>query len=246
MARPLDPENSRHHIFMPKNVATTATSEVLPPLSSHGSQTPIPKRGPGGTPAWDPYSATPRRELSPACGPCWGNDMPLSTTVGHQIVLRRHWMRDPRLLGHVLQVLVRGQTKFAEVVNYGGGDRLTFAIHEKGYRFGGLDENDIMPFHPGKTDRSRWIVIDGEHCGKLVRGIQRDATGPVTKWRVVVVKRRQGEEDELTGEHLVFELRQLNLIQELTGEVFANASLARRIRLPAITVNTPAKKRKRL
>ncbi len=92
-----------------------------------------------------------------------------------------------------------------------------------------IEPSRISPIHPGTRDYGRWVVIQGEHCGKHVRAIQfKRLSKEKLEWELFVVVPRNKEMDLVTGEEIYVSHDSLCLAPESVESKQLNKSLAQR------------------
>lgn len=172
-----------------------------------GSATPLPDYI-SSTPAWDPSSRTP---LAPWLTSPRPNSPTTSLAASTSQIPEgpptlSHPLLDVRLIGIKLRVLVNGgeyKNKELEVSIVKASDG-QLNIRRQHYKSSiSLEPDWVLPKHPcPKRDKGLLVVINGAHCGKLVRRVHHRSEGNLILMNLAVIKREPGVADNITDELL--------------------------------------------
>ncbi|PBK58600.1 hypothetical protein ARMSODRAFT_1028140 [Armillaria solidipes] len=142
-----------------------------------------------------------------------------------------HWSLNCKLKGLGIRVYldnIRGKNKDVVVTLELHEGRLQLRKKNQRSRVT-IDPNRISPIHPRTRDYGRWVVIQGEHCGKHVRAIQfKRLSKEKLEWELFVVVPRNKEIDMVTGEEIYVSHDSLCLAPESVESKQLNKPLAQR------------------
>ncbi|KAK0231692.1 hypothetical protein EDD85DRAFT_112385 [Armillaria nabsnona] len=167
------------------------------------------------SPAWDPHSDMPRGHF----------------TSSSSVAVEQHWSLDPRLEGIAIRVYFdNNHEKNRDVIVtpelYEG--RLQLRKKQQRSRVT-VSPSRISPMHPNTRDYGRWVVIQGEHCGKYVRATQfKHLSKDILQWQLFVVVPCKKEVDTVTGEEILVNSDALCLVPESAESKKLNKSLSER------------------
>ncbi|KAK0462668.1 uncharacterized protein EV420DRAFT_1477359 [Desarmillaria tabescens] len=208
----------------------------LPPIdtssTSHHqearSTTPLPTAEEGSlSPAWNPFSSFPHNST---CSTIADTSAALGENVpAEESSVYCHWTQDLRMaaIGDLkVRVMVGGRECRGSLIRHENRMQLRLL------RGGIIEPHRILPRHPMPRNQhgSLWVIIRGEHCGVLVRGLRYFRHNDVTWWDVRVTERKKEGRWVYLNVELQVPYTDLNLVVEPTSEKVANQAEAYKMR----------------
>ncbi|KAK0488350.1 hypothetical protein EDD18DRAFT_1110321 [Armillaria luteobubalina] len=211
---------------LPLDIAPCSPGQqlFLPPVSAASSSlhretrsvTPLPMAEEASmSPAWNPASSSSDVRCSTAAVDAAASSSTMAGPV--------HWSQDMRMeaIGNLkLRVLVDGRECRGSLVRHENHMQLRLL------RGGIIEPNRIQPRCPTPRNQhgSLWVIIRGQHCGLLVRGVRYYRHGIATWWVVRVTERRSGNSWVYLDTELEIESTDLTIVVEPTLDKEINRS----------------------
>ncbi|KAK0439743.1 uncharacterized protein EV420DRAFT_1486193 [Desarmillaria tabescens] len=224
--------DTQTHLPLAMVLDSLIEQRFLPPIDTSSishhqearSTTPLPTAEEGSlSPAWNPFSSFPHNST---CSTIADTSAALGENVpAEESSIYCHWTQDLRMaaIGDLkVRVMVGGQECRGSLIQHENRMQLRLL------RGGIIEPHRILPRHPTPRNQhgSLWVIIRGEHCGVLVRGLHYFRRNDVTWWDVRVTEwKKEGRWVYLNIE-LQVPYTDLNLVVEPTSEKVANQAEA--------------------